>query len=74
MITLAAVLVVAMAYMAVKTFRTSPKMSYEQEVQMMNTQSDSDTVNSIQKDLMDTDLNNLDKELQDIDSELNSVN
>jgi len=75
MLTIAAILVIAMGYMALKTFRKpapQPAITLEQQLQKLETQSNSDSIDSIEKDLQDTELNNLDKELEDIDSELNA--
>ncbi len=54
--------------------KSSPKIELtnqqENEITKLQTQSNSDKVEDIEKDLNETDLNNLDKELQDIESEL----
>ncbi|OGM19415.1 hypothetical protein A2955_03330 [Candidatus Woesebacteria bacterium RIFCSPLOWO2_01_FULL_37_19] len=74
---LAAILVVALGYMALSTGKVQiPYLSqptYEQEMQNIEIQSETDDINSIEKDLNDTDLQNSDKELQDIDAELNKA-
>jgi len=43
---------------------------YEVEIKDLQTQSTSDDVNAIERDLLDTDLENLDSELLDIEKEL----
>ena len=43
---------------------------YEVEIKDLQTQSTSDDVNAIEKDLLDTNLENLDSELLDIEKEL----
>ena len=76
LLALAAILVVAMGYMALalsKQSRKSEPSSFEQEIRRFNSQSSSDDVNDIQKDLSETELDNLDKEVQDIDAELNAT-
>jgi len=44
--------------------------SFSYEVQQIKNQSENDSVDSIEKDLMETDLKEVDKELQDIDKEI----
>lgn len=44
--------------------------SYEVEVKELQTQSTSDDVNAIEEDLLDTNLENLDSELLEIEKEL----
>ena len=76
MLALAAFLVVAFAWMALSLSNnytvvpTEDKMAKD-EIQKINTQSKSDTTSAIEKDLKETNLDNMDKELQDIDKELN---
>jgi hypothetical protein len=73
LISLATLLVFAMGYMAVKTYKKPAEvkpMTFDQQIQKTQTQSNSDSVDSIEKDLNETDLNNVDSELQDIDKEL----
>lgn len=75
LITLAALLVVAMGYMAIKTYKKpflQKPMTYEQQVEKIESQSDSDSIESIEKDLNETDLEASDKELMDIETELNA--
>ena len=72
---LAGILVVALGLMAMtlvlqNQIGTSMPETYQQEIQKVQTQSESDNIDAIEKDLMETDLNDLDKELQDIESEL----
>lgn len=78
-ILLAALLVVAFAFMAlvllpkkrVSVPKKQTRTGYEQEIDQIETQSTSDTVESIEADLGETDLSDLDRELQDIENELN---
>lgn len=44
---------------------------YEREITKVETMSESDDINSIEKDLENTDLDNLDLEISDIEAELN---
>jgi hypothetical protein len=46
---------------------------FDREIKQIETQSDSDEISAIEKDLMQTDLNNLDKELEDIENELEAA-
>jgi hypothetical protein len=46
--------------------------SYDTEINKIQTQSTSDDVNAIEKDLLDTDFDNLDAEIQEIEKELDS--
>ena len=72
LIILAAALVVAFGIMALSLANRSKKaFSYETEIKSIQKQSDSDSVEAIEKDLDKTDLSDIDKELQDIDKELN---
>lgn len=48
-------------------------ISFNQEIQNIESQSDSDEIESIEKDLEETDLTEIDRELQDIESEINQV-
>ncbi len=50
---------------------SAEKMRVESEIRQMESQSSSDEVGAIEKDLDDTDLSDLDRELQDIEAELN---
>jgi hypothetical protein len=72
MIALASILVIAMGFMAVVLFRKHPvpKSVFRSDVNKIETQSTSDSIDSIEEDLNDTDLDNIDKELQDIEKEL----
>lgn len=45
----------------------------DRQTTLLETQSSSDEVDAIEKDLMETDLTELDRELQDIEQELNQV-
>jgi len=73
---LAAIAVVAMGIMAV-SLNTKKKTTDETEIQNeiaeIVSQSSSDEVVDIEKDLMETDLSEIDKELQDIERELESI-
>ena len=77
---LAAVLVIALGYMALtlinqrKQKALSQMSPYELQLTQIQTQSESDNLNDIDKDLKETDLTNVDSELQDIDRELNQTN
>lgn len=56
-------------------YQTTPKKEvlFEKEIQNLKTQSQSDEVETIEKDLEETDLSDIDKELQDIEKELNQA-
>lgn len=71
---LAALLVVALGYMAVSLSRrpATPAVQADPEVRKIETQSTSDDVNSIEKDLQDTDYTGIEKDLQNLDKELNT--
>ena len=74
---LAGTLVVALGVMAFVLSRNylnkdSAKM-FDTEIQQMQSQSQSDSLDAIEKDLEETNLNDVDKELQDIQEELNQV-
>ena len=49
------------------------KTDYEVEIMKLQTQASSDNVEAIEKDLLNTDLENLDYELQDIEKELDLI-
>ncbi len=72
---LAGVLIVAMVIMALVMRRTNVIVfqPYEVEIQQLEEQSTSDEINSIEEDLLDTDLSDLDRELQEIDQELEAA-
>ncbi len=72
---LAGVLIVAMVIMALVMRRTNVIVfqPYEVEIQQLEEQSTSDEINSIEEDLLNTDLSDLDRELQEIDQELESA-
>jgi len=73
LLVLAALLVVALGFMAVKTITKPKTENFDQmELQEIQTQSNSDSLESIDADLKNTDLDNTDKELQDIQRELDS--
>ena len=78
MLFLAALLVVALAYMGFTLYRQTVRpatttTTFEKDLLEMQTQSQSDNVNDIEKDLMETNLSDVDKELQDIEIELNQT-
>ena len=50
-----------------------PKSTKDKEIAKIETQSTSDAVEAIENDLNDTDLENLDRELQYIENELNQT-
>lgn len=74
LIALAAILVIALGIMAMSLTRRPKTPSFENEIKMLETQSDSDTIESIEKDLNDTELGDIDRELQDIEREVNQTN
>lgn len=53
--------------------KVATKPTYEDEIRQIDSQSDSTDPKAIEADLNDTDLTDLDKELQDIDAELNNL-
>lgn len=65
------ILLVYMGFSIFSRNRSTP--SLEKEVARIQTQSESTEIESIEKDLMETDLNNLDRELNAIEAELNSA-
>jgi len=74
---LAAILVVTLGFMAIYLTK-KPKgpasvTESDKEIQEIQQQSKSDEVMEIEKDLYTTDLNDLDKELQDIENELETT-
>lgn len=71
---LAAILVVALGYMAISLSKrpSTQTVIVDSEIQKIETQSDSDEVTSIEKDLVDTDYTEIDKDLQELDNELNA--
>ncbi|MBU0569372.1 hypothetical protein KKB40_01155 [Patescibacteria group bacterium] len=73
-IALTAIMVVIMGIIALVTIKkTKPTPSaFNREVVQITTQSNSDEIDAIEKDLMDTDFENLDKELKTIETELES--
>jgi len=72
LIALAAIMVVVMGIIAILTIRKPSKAptAFEREVSQITTQSNSDEVSAIEKDLAETDLDDLDKELKEIEAEL----
>ena len=74
---LAALLVILMAFMALSLIKKgSPQTSsnFDQEMVNIQTQSNSNSLDSIENDLESTDVDNLDSELQNIEQELNATN
>lgn len=73
LLTLAAFLVVALGIMGYMIYNQDP-ISNKVDVQTvtLNKQSPSDETDAIEKDLNNTDLDSIDKEVGDIDKELNS--
>ncbi|OGM20025.1 hypothetical protein A2863_02400 [Candidatus Woesebacteria bacterium RIFCSPHIGHO2_01_FULL_38_9b] len=71
---LAALLVVALGIMALYSYnKPKPKSqnTFNKELNQIKSQSGSDSLEAIEKDVNDTELNDIDKELQSIDNELN---
>lgn len=66
-------LVIVALWIYLKNPAITKELTYKKEVQDLKTQSTSNTVESIEKDLSETDLSDIDKELTDIDMELNST-
>ncbi len=54
-------------------FLNSSDLTFKQEVAKLKTQSTGSEVGSIEQDILDTDLSNLDKELTDIEKEIETV-
>jgi len=71
--TVLSVLIGIMAYSLWAKPNPQPPTQYEQELSQIQTQSTSDETAAIETDLQDTDLTALDKELQDIEAELNQA-
>lgn len=65
------VMIIAVVLIYLQRNANKPK-GYEAEIKQVQTQSASDDVNAIEKDLLDTDFEDLDTELQEIEKELNS--
>lgn len=75
MMLLAGFLVVALGIMGYVIYNQNKVLeSLDKETLMLNTQSTSDDTTEIEEDLDNTDLDDLDKELIDIEAELNSSN
>jgi hypothetical protein len=74
---LAATLVVALGVMALtlsgRTQKKAVLTESDKEIQQIQTQTKGDDVDDIEKDLNETDLVDVDKELQDIENELNTT-
>ncbi len=73
-ILLAAILIVGLGFFAINTSKKGVKLPSEsdKEIKQIQTQSKSDNLEDIEKDLQNTDLNNIDKELSDIEKEINT--
>ena len=54
-------------------FFSNSDISFKQEVAKLKTQSFSNEVESIEQDILDTDLSDLDKELSDIEKEIEAA-
>lgn len=63
------VIVISVALILIQNSLDAPK-KYEADIQELQKQSTSDEVDVIEKDLLNTNLDNLDTELQDIEKEL----
>ncbi len=74
---LAATLVVALGYMALTLSRRTEKKAVltegDKEIQQIQTQTEGDDVDDIERDLNKTDVVDVDKELQDVEKELNTT-
>lgn len=75
LLVLAAILVVALGYMALQLsarlkYKAPAVPAYEQQMRQIETQSDSDEVDAIEADLESTQTDSLDVELQNIEAEL----
>lgn len=72
---IAAIVVILMVIMAYVTYykKLPVKTSYEKEISQIKTQSKSNDINSIEEDLMDTSLGDLDSELDEIEKELETA-
>ena len=72
MIFLATILVFAMGLMALTISKRPPKVSQEDlEIKQIKTQSTSDNIESIEKDINDTDFSGIEDDLNDIEAEMN---
>lgn len=76
LLVLAGFLVVALGIMAYVVYNQKPLVEKvtDEQTKMYIDQSDSTETDSIEKDLMDTSFDDIDKELKDIETELNTVN
>ena len=73
-LSLAAVSVVIIAGALILTERKSLKeIRFDNEIKQIETQSSSDEIEAIENDLENTDFSDLDRELQDIELELNQA-
>jgi hypothetical protein len=71
LIVLASLVIVISVFLVLLTQSISTPEEYEMELEKIQTQSHSDDVNAIEKDLMDTDLDDLDAGIAEIEKELN---
>jgi hypothetical protein len=69
-IILASLLIVISVVLALIQQNSDKPTDYEVEIKDLQTQSTSDAVNAIEEDLLDTNLENIDSELLDIEKEL----
>jgi hypothetical protein len=65
------IIVISVVLIYLQRTASKPK-SYASVINQVQTQSESDDVNAIEKDLLDTDFEDLDKELLEIEKELDS--
>lgn len=63
------VIVMSVSLILIQKSLNKPK-SYDSDIVKLQSQSTSDDIDMIEKDLLDTDLDNLDSELQEIEKEL----
>ena len=75
LIVLAAILVVGLGMMMLSLIQkpASQAETFNQEIQMIETQSESTEIEAIEKDLLETDFSNLDQELNEIEKELEII-
>jgi len=77
LILLAAIALIGMAIIALsprmKTSVPQPKVEVDLQTQKLETQSESTEIQDIERDINQTDLNNLDMELQDIQREIDET-
>lgn len=61
------------AYWLSTSDTSTTNVFFQREMTQIQTQSSSDEIEAIEKDLLDTDLSNLDQEINDIEKELNAA-